>query len=139
TAVVEGAGDHCCEYMTGGTVVVLGPVGYNLGAGMTGGLAYVLQDAAAAFNQESVRLAEVEMTERRWLRRVLRNHVRLTGSPRAMHLLSDFNLPLLRVEPVQPPCTVAETWAPILERLHQQEETVLGIPWIVPAQEPLAN
>ena len=40
-AVVEGTGDHCCEYMTGGTVVVLGPVGYNLGAGMTGGEAYV--------------------------------------------------------------------------------------------------
>jgi glutamate synthase (ferredoxin) len=138
-AVVEGAGQHCCEYMTAGVVLVLGPAGANLGAGMTGGLAYVLQEEAGTFNQESVRLAEVEMTERRWLRRVLRNHVRLSGSPRAMHLLSDFNLPLLRVEPAQPPCTVAETWAPILERLHQQEETVLGTPWIVPAQEPLAN
>src|SRR6185312_8379619 len=41
TAVVEGVGDHCCEYMTGGTVIVLGPVGYNLGAGMTGGQAFV--------------------------------------------------------------------------------------------------
>ena len=138
-AVVEGAGQHCCEYMTAGVVLVLGPAGANLGAGMTGGLAYVLQESAGTFNQESVRLAEVEMTERRWLRRVLRNHVRLTGSPRAMHLLSDFNLPLLRVEPVEPPCTVAETWATILERLHQQEETVLGPPWIVPVQEPLAN
>lgn len=138
-AVVEGAGQHCCEYMTAGIVLVLGPAGANLGAGMTGGLAYVLQQEAGAFNQESVRLVEVEMTERRWLRRVLRNHVRLTGSPRAMHLLSDFNLPLFRVEPVQPPCTVAETWAPILERLHQQEATVPGTAWIVPAQEPLAN
>ncbi|HEV2118316.1 MAG TPA: glutamate synthase large subunit, partial [Terriglobales bacterium] len=89
-AVVEGAGQHCCEYMTAGIVLVLGPAGTNLGAGMTGGLAYVLPDAAnLAFNQESVRLVEVEMTERRWLRRVLRNHVRLTGSPRAMHLLND--------------------------------------------------
>jgi glutamate synthase domain-containing protein 2/glutamate synthase domain-containing protein 1/glutamate synthase domain-containing protein 3 len=138
-AVVEGAGQHCCEYMTAGVVLVLGPAGANLGAGMTGGLAYVLQQAAGAFNQESVRLAEVEMTERRWLRRVLRNHVRLTGSPRAMHLLSDFNLPLVRVEPVQPPCTAADTWAPILERLHQQEEMVVGTRWIVPVQEPLAN
>ena len=41
TAVVEGSGDHACEYMTGGTVVILGPFGYNLGAGMTGGQAYV--------------------------------------------------------------------------------------------------
>jgi len=120
-------------------VLVLGPAGANLGAGMTGGLAYVLQDSAGGFNQESVRLLEVEMTERRWLRRVLRNHVRLTGSPRAMTLLSDFNLPLLRVEPLQPPCSVAETWAPILERLHHQDAAVPGAAWVLRAQEPLAN
>ena len=138
-AVVEGTGQHGCEYMTAGVVLVLGPAGANLGAGMTGGLAYVLQDSAGAFNQESVRLLEVEMTERRWLRRVLRNHVRLTSSPRAMTLLSDFNLPLLRVEPLQPPCSVAETWAPILERLHHQDAAVPGAAWVLPAQEPLAN
>ncbi|HKU20415.1 MAG TPA: glutamate synthase large subunit [Terriglobales bacterium] len=138
-AVVEGAGQHCCEYMTAGVVLVLGPVGANLGAGMTGGLAYVLRDSAGAFNQESVRLLEVEMTERRWLRQVLRHHVRLTGSPRAMTLLSDFNLPLLRVEPVHPPCSAAETWAPILERLQQQEPAVPGAMWIIPAQERLPN
>ena len=138
-AVVEGAGQHCCEYMTAGVVLVLGPAGSNLGAGMTGGLAYVLHGSAGAFNRESVRLLEVEMTERRWLRRVLRNHVRLTGSPRAMTLLSDFNLPLLRVEPLQLPCSVADTWAPILERLHQQEATLPGGAWVIPAQEPLAN
>jgi len=101
-AVVEGAGQHCCEYMTAGVVLVLGPAGVNFGAGMTGGLAYVLRESGLAFNGESVRLVEVEMTERRWLRRVLRNHVRLTGSPRAMHLLSNFNLPLQRVQPLQP-------------------------------------
>ncbi|MGE5205535.1 MAG: glutamate synthase-related protein, partial [Chlamydiota bacterium] len=140
-AVVEGAGQHCCEYMTAGVVLVLGQAGANLGAGMTGGLAYLLQDSDAplALNQESVRLAQVEMTERRWLRRVLRNHVRLTGSPLAMHLLSDFNLPLLRVEPLQPPCTEAETWAPILERLQRQEALVPGGAWVIPVQEPLAN
>jgi glutamate synthase (ferredoxin) len=138
-AVVEGAGQHCCEYMTAGVVLVLGPAGVNFGAGMTGGLGYVLRESGLAFNGESVRLVEVEMTERRWLRRVLRNHVRLTGSPRAMHLLSNFNLPLLRVQPLQPPCTAAETWAPILERLHQQETAVPGPAWILPTQEPLAN
>src|SRR5437764_13985921 len=47
TAVIEGAGDHCCEYMTGGTVAVLGPVGLNLGAGMTGGEAYVYDPESA--------------------------------------------------------------------------------------------
>jgi glutamate synthase (ferredoxin) len=138
-AVVEGAGQHCCEYMTAGIVLVLGPAGANLGAGMTGGLAYVLQDSAAglAFNQQSVRLLPLGMTEKRWLRRVLRNHVRLTGSPAAMRLLGDFALPLLRVEPLQPPCSVAETWAPILERLDQQEAAVPGMPRILPSEEPL--
>ncbi len=108
---------------------------------MTGGLAYVLQADAGdlRINPESVRLAPLEMTERRWLRRLLRNHVRLTGSPCAMDLLGDFNLPLLRVEPVHPPCTVAETWAPVLERLHQQEAAVPAAPWIVATHEPLAN
>ena len=140
-AVVEGAGQHCCEYMTAGVVLVLGPAGANLGAGMTGGLAYVLQASAGELriNPESVRLAQLEMTERRWLRQLLRNHVRLTASPRAMELLGDFNLPLLRVEPLHPPCTVAETWAPVLERLRQQESSVPGADWIIPAQEPLAN
>jgi glutamate synthase domain-containing protein 3 len=138
-AVVEGAGQHGCEYMTAGVVLVLGPAGANLGAGMTGGLAYVLQGSEPACNRESVRLRELEMTERRWLRRILRNHVRLTGSPRAMSLLSDFNLPLLRVEPLQPPCSVAETWAPILHRLQQQDAAVPGAPWPLGAQEPLAN
>ena len=140
-AVVEGAGQHCCEYMTAGVVLVLGPAGANLGAGMTGGLAYILQadDGELRINSESVRLAQLDMTERRWLRRLLRNHVRLTGSPRAMDLLGDFNLPLLRVEPVHPPCTVAETWAPILEKLHREESSVLAAPWIVATHEPLVN
>jgi len=58
TAVIEGAGDHCCEYMTGGVIVVLGKVGRNVGAGMTGGLAYFLDEMGGLHlvNQEIVKL-----------------------------------------------------------------------------------
>jgi glutamate synthase (ferredoxin) len=119
-AVVEGVGQHGCEYMTAGVAVILGPAGMNLGAGMTGGLAYLLRDSVGGYgyNQHSVRLAPIEVREELWLRRVLRKHFRLTGSPRAAGLLSAAApLPFLRVEPLALPCTVAETWATILTRL----------------------
>ncbi len=62
-AVIEGAGDHCCEYMTGGVVVVLGPVGCNVGAGMTGGLAYFLDEDGSfptKVNPEIVQIQRVK-------------------------------------------------------------------------------
>ncbi|MGH9501819.1 MAG: glutamate synthase large subunit [Terriglobales bacterium] len=126
-AVVEGVGQHGCEYMTAGVAVILGPAGMNLGAGMTGGLAYVLRDSVGGYgyNQQSVRLAPVEVREEIWLRRILRKHLRLTGSPRAAILLdSAVPLPFLRVEPLVLPCTVAETWATILTRLKRQAVAV---------------
>ncbi len=89
-AVVEGVGQHGCEYMTAGVAVILGPAGMNLGAGMTGGLAYLLRDSIGGYgyNQQSVRLAPIEVREELWLRRVLRKHLRLTGSPRAAAFLN---------------------------------------------------
>jgi hypothetical protein len=125
--VVEGVGQHGCEYMTAGVAVILGPAGMNFGAGMTGGLAYALRDSIGGYgyNQQSVRLAPVEVREELWLRRVLRKHVRLTGSPRAASLLSaDTPLPFLRVEPLVLPCSVADTWAPILIRFKRQSGSV---------------
>ena len=122
-AVVEGVGQHGCEYMTAGVAVILGPAGMNLGAGMTGGLAYLLRDSIGGYgyNQHSVRLAPVEVREEIWLRRVLRKHLRLTGSPRAATLLNAAApLPFLRVEPLALPCSVAETWAAILTRFKRQ-------------------
>ena len=122
-AVVEGVGQHGCEYMTAGVAVILGPAGMNLGAGMTGGLAYLLRDSIGGhgYNEQSVRLAPVEVREELWLRRVLRKHLRLTGSPRAASLLdSAAPLPFLRVEPLALPCSVAETWAAILTRFKRQ-------------------
>jgi glutamate synthase (NADPH) large chain len=126
-AVVEGVGQHGCEYMTAGVAVILGPAGMNFGAGMTGGLAYVLRDSIGGhgYNQQSVRLAPIEVREEVWLRRVLRKHLRLTGSPRAASLLNaDTPLPFLRVEPLALPCSIADTWAPTLARFKRQPVSV---------------
>ncbi|MFZ0297414.1 MAG: glutamate synthase large subunit [Candidatus Sulfotelmatobacter sp.] len=126
-AVVEGVGRHGCEYMTAGVVVILGPAGANMGAGMTGGLAYLLRADADdyfnddALNLDSVRFATLQPQEELWVRRILRRHLQLTGSPRAADLLSCSALPLLRVEPVMPPCSIDDTWASILARLATEE------------------
>jgi len=123
-AVVEGVGQHGCEYMTAGVVVVLGSVGLNFGAGMTGGAAYLLRDNLVGhdYNADSVRLAPIEVREELWLRLVLRRHVQLTGSPKAARLLSsDASLPFLRVEPLSPACTISVTWQKALARLRAQE------------------
>ncbi|HET7522623.1 MAG TPA: glutamate synthase large subunit, partial [Acidimicrobiales bacterium] len=83
TAVVEGVGDHGCEYMTGGRVVVLGPTGRNFGAGMSGGIAYVW-DPRGTFgsnvNGEMVDLEDCDDDDVEWLGEVLRRHVDETGS-----------------------------------------------------------
>ncbi len=93
-AVVEGVGDHGCEYMTGGTVVVLGPVGHNFGAGMTGGTAYLWDAegvAPASINTDMVnhtRLSEQWQIDE--LRRLIEQHADLTGSQRAQQLLAQW-------------------------------------------------
>ncbi|MGC1371003.1 MAG: glutamate synthase large subunit [Candidatus Sulfotelmatobacter sp.] len=129
-AVVEGVGQHGCEYMTAGIVLILGAAGANLGAGMTGGLAYILgareHDNQGRMNRDSVRLAEIEACEEAWLRRILHRHVQLTNSPRAAGLLYHAALPLLRVEPVSPPCSIEEAWSPILSRLAAEEARSYG-------------
>jgi len=133
-AVVEGVGQHGCEYMTAGVVVILGPAGTNLGAGMTGGLAYLLRDSVAGdgYNHQSVRMVPLEVREELWLRRVLQKHLRLTGSPRAARLLSsDAALPLLRVEPLHRPCSIAETWSGSLKRLRGDSVVPMESPQIV--------
>jgi len=91
-AVVEAVGDHCCEYMTGGTVVVLGRIGYNLGAGMTGGQAFVWDPVAervlTRVNPDLVEVLRPDhdaLEELRWL---VERHVELTGSARGSELLA---------------------------------------------------
>ncbi|HXY07230.1 MAG TPA: glutamate synthase large subunit [Terriglobales bacterium] len=116
--VVEGVGQHACEYMTAGIAVILGPAGINLGAGMTGGLAYLLEvPGEAVWNHQSVRAVAMGIEEGEWLLRVLDRHAGLTGSPLARRLVTaGQGLPFVRIEPLSPPCSVAETWKPILER-----------------------
>ncbi len=96
-AVVEGAGDHCCEYMTGGMVCVLGDTGYNFGAGMTGGFAYVLDmdnSFVDKYNHELVNIHRVTNEEmeghRSYLRSVIREFVQETKSPWGAEILDDF-------------------------------------------------
>jgi len=134
-AVVEGVGQHACEYMTAGVAVILGPAGINLGAGMTGGLAYLLRCPATGHvhNEQSVRLVSLELKEELWLRRVLRRHERLTGSPKVAQLLrSDQPLPFSRVEPLSLPCSIAETWEAILKRFKVKQTPVFDIPRAIP-------
>ncbi|MFM1958195.1 MAG: glutamate synthase large subunit [Actinomycetota bacterium] len=94
-AVVEGVGDHALEYMTGGTAVILGRTGVNLGAGMSGGVAYVYRLSEARVNREALASGEIslenlEIDDVTKLRQLLEQHVALTGSPLGRQLLSDF-------------------------------------------------
>jgi glutamate synthase domain-containing protein 3 len=103
--VVEGVGDHGCEYMTGGRVVVLGPTGLNFAAGMSGGIAYVL-DVDGGFrsrcNTELVGFDEITCDEALELRGWIEEHRELTGSPVAERLLADWDAQLPRFVKVMP-------------------------------------
>jgi len=104
--VVEGVGDHGCEYMTGGRAVILGPIGRNFAAGMSGGIAYVWdQDghAAARVNPGMVDLeaiaAPADIAE---LRALVEEHARVTGSPRAKRILATWDVQLSKFVKVMP-------------------------------------
>jgi len=94
TVVVEGVGDHGCEYMTGGRAVILGDTGRNFAAGMSGGIAYVY-DVKGIFpencNKEMVDLDAVEDQDTEELRKLIENHLHYTGSSVARFLLDDFD------------------------------------------------
>ncbi len=105
-AVIEGVGDHGCEYMTGGRVVILGPTGRNFAAGMSGGIAYVW-DPANAFpqqcNTEMVALEELESAaDIEELRALIANHRRYTGSTVATAILEDWDSSIGRFVKVMP-------------------------------------
>jgi glutamate synthase (ferredoxin) len=127
-AVVEGVGQHGCEYMTGGVVMVLGPLGLNFGSGMTGGLAYVLRaEADEVLHREFVAIHDIDHEEEASLRRVLEEHLHFTSSPRASRLLSRRNgLPFVRVQPVHLQASIADTWKPVLARFKQREALLIA-------------
>ncbi|MCT7659901.1 glutamate synthase large subunit [Mycobacterium deserti] len=89
-AVVEGVGDHACEYMTGGRVVVLGKTGRNMAAGMSGGIAFVLGLDPKRVNTEMVELQHLEPEDLAWLCDVVARHAHHTGSALAASVLSDW-------------------------------------------------
>ena len=108
TAVVEGAGDHCCEYMTGGRVVVLGTTGRNFAAGMSGGLAYVWDknhDFDYYCNMDMIELSLIEEKQRRdELFTLIENHYRHTGSKLAKQMLenwADYIDDFIQVTPIE--------------------------------------
>jgi glutamate synthase (ferredoxin) len=106
-AVIEGAGDHCCEYMTGGVIVVLGKVGRNVGAGMTGGLAYFLDEDGsfpAKVNPEIVKIQRVTAPAgERQLFDLIQAHAERTGSPKAKMVLANWSEYLPKFWQVVPP------------------------------------
>ena len=94
-AVVEGVGDHALEYMTGGRAVILGKTGINLGAGMSGGIAYVYKLSESRVNREALQLGEITLgvpdeQQVAELRELLEEHLAETGSPNARKILGDF-------------------------------------------------
>ncbi len=120
TAVVEGIGDHGCEYMTGGKVVVLGPTGRNFGAGMSGGIAFVL-DPDGEFkyrvNPEMVDLVEPTDDDREWLHNQITRHLLETESEVARRLLDDWDNAATTFAKVFP-----RDYAQVLETMQDAEQ-----------------
>ena len=106
TAVVEGVGDHGCEYMTGGTVVVLGKTGKNFAAGMSGGIAYVLDEDWDFYQRVNKDMVSLEPVEHKYdvslLKDLIREHVEATGSPRGKEILDNFGEYLHKFKKVLP-------------------------------------
>ncbi|MGD0981338.1 MAG: glutamate synthase subunit alpha, partial [Solirubrobacteraceae bacterium] len=105
-AVVEGVGDHGCEYMTGGRVVVLGPTGRNFAAGMSGGIAYVLDEigdfATRRANTATVGFEPIDAGDEIELRELIDQHHARTGSALAMRILADWETSMLHFVKVMP-------------------------------------
>ncbi|MCR5256247.1 MAG: glutamate synthase large subunit [Acetatifactor sp.] len=105
-AVVEGVGEHGCEYMTGGRAVILGPVGKNFAAGMSGGVAYVYDEFNTLYknlNKGSVLMEKIETkADRDELKTILKKHVELTGSKKASKILEDFEESLVHFKKIIP-------------------------------------
>ena len=121
TAVVEGVGEHGLEYMTGGKVVVLGPTGKNFAAGMSGGVAYVLDEENCLYrnlNKEMVLMEKVETSfDKDSLKELLKNHVAYTGSKKAAKVLEKFDEYLPKFKKIIP-----EDYKRMLQLSSQFEE-----------------
>lgn len=105
TAVIEGCGAHGCEYMTGGKAVILGEIGVNFAAGMSGGIAYVLDENkqfVSRVNKEMVLIEEPNKEDVKFLRDIIAEHYNLTNSQKAKIILDDFDLYVTKIKKVIP-------------------------------------
>lgn len=120
-AVVEGVGDHGCEYMTGGRVVVLGKTGKNFAAGMSGGIAYVLDEDSSLYrnmNKEMVSINSVtEKYDVEELKAIISEHVNATGSPKGQLILDNFDEYLPKFKKVLP-----NDYAKMMQAICMMEE-----------------
>jgi glutamate synthase (NADPH/NADH) large chain len=121
-AVVEGVGDHALEYMTGGVAVILGKTGVNLGAGMSGGVAYVRKLSEARVNREALQAGEIALeslteADAQVLRELIENHVAKTGSPLGKSILDNFEAELASFTRVLP-----RDYARVMEVQRQAQE-----------------
>ncbi|WP_299548581.1 glutamate synthase large subunit [Seonamhaeicola sp.] len=123
TAVVEGVGDHCCEYMTGGKIVVLGKTGRNFAAGMSGGYAFVLNESGqftnGLCNEETIDFDPIDEADEAELKGLIANHVAYTNSNRGKEILADWNNYLPKFVKVMP-----KEYKIALERIANEEPMV---------------
>ena len=124
-AVVEGVGDHGCEYMTGGRVVVLGTTGRNFAAGMSGGIAYVYDNEDGSntnfesrVNTELVDLVALENNDLVWLEQIIGRHLTLTNSVRAQELLANWKVAQTKIRKVLP-----RDYARVIAEIERQSLT----------------
>ena len=119
TAVVEGVGDHGCEYMTGGRVIVLGHTGRNFAAGMSGGIAYVFDEKGyftQCCNQGMVELGPLsQVDEAKWVKETIQRHLQYTQSERASKMLEDWDNTLQKFVRVMP-----TEYRLVLEQMNSQ-------------------
>ncbi|MBO1067068.1 MULTISPECIES: glutamate synthase-related protein [Nostocales] len=120
TAVIEGAGDHCCEYMTGGVIVVLGKAGRNVGAGMTGGLAYFLDEVGNFpdfVNHAIVKVQRVvSEAGAKQLYELIQTHAQKTGSPKAQEIIANWEVYLPKFWQLVPPSESDSPEAKVAEK-----------------------
>ena len=120
-AVVEGVGDHGCEYMTGGRVVVLGPTGKNFAAGMSGGVAYVLDEDSNLYLKLNKELVSSEPITDKYdvleLKEMIEEHVAATGSKKGKMILDDFSEYLPKFKKI-----ISYDYAHMLQLIAKMEE-----------------
>ncbi|MGN1458183.1 MAG: glutamate synthase subunit alpha, partial [Acutalibacteraceae bacterium] len=120
-AVVEGVGDHGCEYMTGGRVVVLGKTGKNFAAGMSGGIAYVLDEDSDLYMKMNKELVSISGVTQKYdvkeLKEIIEEHVAATGSPKGQEILDNFEEYLPKFKKVLP-----NDYAKMMQTIFQMEE-----------------